>query len=86
LEARLAEVHRQLGVLDAEQLEVGWVRKCLRDFDPIWKVLTSENRGRLIRAIVSRVEVDEPNNDVRVFFMNLDAPSDEESKPEEASA
>lgn len=65
---------------------MGWVTKCLRDFDSIWEALTSENRGRLIRAIVSRVEVDEPNNDVRGFFTNLDAASEEESKPEGASA
>jgi site-specific DNA recombinase len=85
LEARLADVQRQLVLLDQNQLEVDWVNKCLRDFDRIWEVLTSENRGRLIRAIVSRIEVNEPNNDVRVFFANLDAASDEESNLEEVA-
>jgi DNA invertase Pin-like site-specific DNA recombinase len=71
LEARLAEVQRELASLDGDALEIGWVRSCLRDFDRVWDALTTENRGRLVRAVVARVEIDEPSNDVRVVFAEL---------------
>lgn len=50
---------------------VAWVAKCLADFSSIWDVLTPENRGRLLRAVVQRVEVDEPANKVSVFLADL---------------
>ena len=51
-------------------------RECLADFESIWDVLTPQNRGRLLRAVVQSVEVDEPANRVKVFLAELrDAPS-----------
>jgi hypothetical protein len=44
---------------------------CLNDFTAIWDVLTPENRGRLLRAVVQQVEVDEPANRVKVFMVDL---------------
>ena len=41
------------------------------DFAAIWDILTPENRGRLLRAVVQRVEVDEPENKVKVFMVDL---------------
>jgi hypothetical protein len=41
------------------------------DFTSIWYVLTPENRGRLLRAIVQRVEVEEPANKSKVFMVDL---------------
>ena len=43
------------------------------DFDAVWDVLTPENRGRLLRAIVQRVEVNEPENQVTVILADLGA-------------
>jgi len=37
----------------------------------VWDTLNPENRGRLVRAVIERVEVDEPNSGVRVFIANL---------------
>ena len=37
-----------------------------REFHQIWDVLTAENRGRLVRAVIQRVEVDEPANQIKV--------------------
>jgi hypothetical protein len=34
-------------------------------------VLSPENRGRLLRAVIQRVEVDEPANQVSVFITDL---------------
>jgi site-specific DNA recombinase len=57
----------------ALSVEIGnsWIERCLADFDSIWDVLTPENRGRLLRALVESVEIDEPANRVKVFIVDL---------------
>ncbi len=50
-----------------------WVARCLADFAGVWDVLTPENRGRLLRAVVQRVEVDEPANQVSGLLADLGA-------------
>ena len=45
--------------------------KALGDFDTVWDVLTIDNRGRLVRALVRRVEVDEANGCVTAVLVNL---------------
>jgi hypothetical protein len=47
------------------------VGQVLADFTSVWDVLTSENRGRLLRAVVQSVEVDEPANQVKVVLADL---------------
>ena len=47
------------------------MKSCLTGFDKVWDTLSSENRGRLVRAIVDRVEVDEPNGDVKAYLADL---------------
>ena len=54
-------------------MEASWVAQWLGDFDKAWYVLTPENRGRPLRAVVQRVEVDEPANKVSVFIADLSA-------------
>jgi Recombinase zinc beta ribbon domain len=54
---------------DAVEIETSWVARCLADFEAIWDVLTPENRGRLVRAVVQSIEVDEPANRVKVFIL-----------------
>jgi DNA invertase Pin-like site-specific DNA recombinase len=72
-EARLAAAERELGNLDAIEVEATWVARCLAEFDAVWDVLTPENRGRLLQAVVQRVEVDEPANKVSVYITDLSA-------------
>jgi len=75
-EARLEAVRHEVAGLDAIEVDAGWVAQCLADFGSVWDVLTPANRGRLVRAIVERVEVDEPKDEVRVFLTDLQpAPS-----------
>jgi DNA invertase Pin-like site-specific DNA recombinase len=73
LEARLRDVERRLCLLDDCEVEAEWVSQCLADFNQVWDTLNPANRGRLVRAVVERVEVDEPNSDVRVFIANLNS-------------
>jgi site-specific DNA recombinase len=71
-EARLA-AERELAHLAEIEVESSWVADCLAEFHQIWDVLTPENRGRLVRAVIQRVEVDEPANQVQVFLVDLSA-------------
>jgi site-specific DNA recombinase len=72
-EARLVAVETELHRLDEIEVEGAWVAECLSDFHRIWDVLTPQNRARLLRVVVERVELDEPANEVRVFLADLSA-------------
>jgi site-specific DNA recombinase len=71
LEGRLQEVEREIAALGATQVEAEWVRRCLADFAEIWDVLIGANRGRLLRAVVERVDYDGATGDVRVSLADL---------------
>lgn len=81
-EARLAEVERESASLDAVEVEAGWVGQVLEDFTSVWDVLNPENRGRLLRAVVQRVEVNEPANKVTVVLADLAAGTSSVGEPE----
>jgi hypothetical protein len=83
-EKRLADAEREVANLDAVQVEASWIAQCLTDFDEVWDVLTPENRGRLLRAVIQRVEVDEPAAKVSVFMAELGL-SDAATQREEAA-
>ena len=87
-EVQLAAAERELANLDALEVEVAWVARCLTDFDGVWDVLTPENRGRLLRAVIQRVEVNEPSNRVSVFLADLGAevPVEAASQPAQQEA
>jgi site-specific DNA recombinase len=87
-EVRLATVERELATLERTALESSWVARCLNDFTAIWDVLTPENRGRLLRAVVQRVDVDEPANQVKVFMVDLcvELPAPVDTEAEEVLA
>jgi DNA invertase Pin-like site-specific DNA recombinase len=68
---RLREFAAEEPRTDVAGIETSWVARCLADFDAAWDVLTPENRGRLLRAVVQSVEVDEPANRVKVFIVDL---------------
>jgi site-specific DNA recombinase len=86
LEARLREVEHQIGVLDGCEIEAEWISRCLADFDQVWDTLNAENRGRLVRAVIERVEVDEPKGDVRAFIADLGSNTGPVAAATEASA
>ena len=77
-ERRLAEVEGEIAMLDATKLEACWIAQCLRDFNSVWDVLTSQNRGRLFRAVVERVDVDDEGGEVRITLANLGGDATEE--------
>jgi hypothetical protein len=61
---------------DTAGIETSWADRCLADFDAVWDVLTPQNRGRLLRAVIQSVEIDEPANRVKVFIVEVgDTPS-----------
>jgi hypothetical protein len=68
---RLREFAAEGSLADAAEIETSWVARCLADFDAIWDVLTPQNRGRLLRAVVQSVEIDKPANRVRVFIVDF---------------
>jgi hypothetical protein len=88
LETQLSAVERETAALDSVEVEAGWVGQVLADFTSVWDVLTPENRGRLLRAVVQSVEVDEPANKVTVVMADLGAgiPTAGEPAPLEATA
>jgi site-specific DNA recombinase len=58
-EAQLRDVERKLATLDQAEIDGLWVASMLSDFNQVWDVMTVENRGRLVRALVRRVVVDD---------------------------
>ncbi|WAM28325.1 recombinase family protein [Myxococcus sp. NMCA1] len=65
---RLAEVERALDAMEGEKVEAEWVAQALADFDAVWAALTAANRGRLLRALVGRVVVNEATGQVDVHL------------------
>ena len=76
-ERRLTEVERALGALDQTEIEVSWVAEALAHFDAAWDAMNLENQGRLVRAIVERVELDEGSGKVIAELVDLDVGEDE---------
>jgi len=70
-ERRLAEVERALLALDQTEIEVRWVAESIAHFDTVWEAMNLENQGRLVRAIVERVEVDEASGQVIAELIDL---------------
>ena len=80
-ERRLTEVQHALAAIDQTEIETQWVIESLTHFDTVWDALNPENRGRLVRAVVEKVEVDEPSGHVTAVLVDLDLP-DDQSLPE----
>jgi DNA invertase Pin-like site-specific DNA recombinase len=70
-EARLAEVERAMASAYETELEIGWIADTLARFDAAWDALNDENRSRLVRCLVERVEVDEPSGRVTAALVDL---------------
>ena len=72
-EERLREVERQLAGLIEAEVDAEWVAATLRDFDAVYENLTPDNRARLLRALVARIDVDEPHGTVEIQLADLSA-------------
>jgi len=64
-EGRQHRVLRELEALRRQEVETRWVADALADFDQLWEVMTPENRGRLVRALVHEVTV-EPSGELAI--------------------
>ncbi len=73
LERRLGEVEREIAALDAAKVEAAWIARCLGDFAEVWDVLSTENRSRLLRAVIERIDYDGVSEEVRVTLADLRA-------------
>lgn len=78
-ERQLRDAERALAELEDTATEVQHVIGALRDFRFVWDAMTTPNRGRLLRALLERVVVDESSGRVDIhlvdFSADLDAPS-----------
>lgn len=43
----------------------------LRDFKAVWETMTIPNRGRLLRALLDHLEVDEPSGRVEIHLIDF---------------
>ena len=73
-ERRLTEVQHALAAIDRTEIETQWVIESLTHFDTVWDALNLENQGRLVRAVVEKVEVDEQSGQVTAVLVDLDLP------------
>ena len=70
-EDRLMTVERALAELDRTVIEAEWVTRTLSNLDDLWDVLTVENRGRLVQAVVKRVDIDDVKGTVCAELADL---------------
>lgn len=75
---RLAAAERLLAESENDRIdfavaenERAWITGALKDFERVWTFMTPENRGRLLRALVVAVRVNEANNEVEVELVNF---------------
>jgi site-specific DNA recombinase len=80
--ARIADLHTRIAKCEADLARVvsalTSVENCtfdrvaaaesVRDFDEIWNALTSREKGRLIRLVVSKIEFSAENSSISVSF------------------
>lgn len=75
---RLGSFERQLEALEQQQAvlklaagEAQWMLDALRNFRSVWESMTLENRGRLLRALVAQVRVNEEAGVVEMEFHGM---------------
>jgi len=72
-ERQLAETERDTLDLKVAVNEAAWIVGALSSFAKVWKIMTPENQGRLLRALVAEVRVQEATGVVEVELMNFAA-------------
>jgi len=73
-ERQLADAERGLADLDGMAAEATWVTNALADLGKVWGVLTVQNRGRLLRALIDRIAVDETSRKVQIHLIEFTTP------------
>ncbi len=84
-EAQLGDTEAELAALADNVIEVGWVAGVLRNFGEVWGALTPENRGRVVRCLVERIDVNESKGTVAITLHETlaalgDPPTDDSSE------
>ncbi|KYF59292.1 hypothetical protein BE08_43220, partial [Sorangium cellulosum] len=72
-ERQLTETERDLADLKVTDPEATWTLGALRDFANVAVLVTPENRGSLLRALVAVVRVKEETGVVKVELVNFSA-------------
>ena len=70
----LTRVKRSIALLTQAEVDADWVAGALSDFDAVWEVMTLENRGRLVRALVQTLAVDGLTGAVTATLADLQLP------------
>ncbi len=70
MDHNLCQVERDIAALNKQNEEVEWMIGVMRRFDSVWDALTSENKRRLLRAIVSEIIIDEPCGKVEMKIVD----------------
>jgi excisionase family DNA binding protein len=75
--ARLDDAERRLRAAEDDALDLElvesqreWIASALRSFGKVWGEMTPENQGRLLRALVAKVSVDEKTGICRLELVN----------------
>jgi DNA invertase Pin-like site-specific DNA recombinase len=69
-ERQLEETETALANFEQKRVEARTVVTALRDFARVWPLLTVENQGRLLRALVTEVRVDAGANAIELELLN----------------
>ena len=70
-ERQLAGAERALAQLDSVAQEFRHVVRSLRDFRAVWEAMTVPNRGRLCRALLDHVEIDEASGQIQIHLLDF---------------
>lgn len=71
-ERQLAEVMRNTAALDAVPQSPDAYRAVLSDFGVLWRAMSVTARGRLLRALLDHVDVNERTDQVDVYLIEFD--------------
>ncbi|MCC6738240.1 MAG: recombinase family protein [Planctomycetia bacterium] len=71
LKARQAEIRDKIAALSKATVDEADARAALELFDPVWQHLTLEEKTRLVRTVVERVEFDGVKNEIELHFHPL---------------
>jgi len=66
LRVRQHEMNLRIAELEQMSIDTEWVARVIQDFNQSWELLTPENRGRLIRAVVQRIVMNDNEGTVTV--------------------
>ena len=70
----LRQVDQSLALLTQAEVDAHWVARTLSDFESVWDVMTLENRGRLVRALIESVHIDGASGSVTVTLARINLP------------